>query len=82
MERKFNLQKLNNVLVFLIQNVEQIVTRETVFDAVWGYIPPHYNNLRLVDIYIFRLRVKLEEDLKTPCFIRTVRSMGYIFQKE
>jgi len=71
-----------NLLLFLIQNVEQIVTREIVFDAVWGYVPQRYNNLRLIDVYIFRLRVKLEEYLNPPYFIRTVRGIGYILQKE
>ncbi len=68
------------LLKFLIQNRDNVITRDQLLNIVWGYnfIP----NTRTVDVHVAKLRQKLEPDPQLPRFIMTVRGMGYRFQKE
>jgi len=55
----------------------EIVTRDALLDAVWGYasIP----NTRTVDTHIVKLRQKIEADSSEPRYILTVHGLGYKF---
>jgi len=49
-----------------------------LLDAVWGterFVTP-----RSVDVYIRRLREKVETDADHPSFLKTVRGAGYMFE--
>jgi DNA-binding response OmpR family regulator len=62
------------LLVFLLRHHGQVVTREQMLSAVWGY--SHDPATNVVDVYIGYLRRKLARaDGPTP--IATVRSVGY-----
>jgi DNA-binding response OmpR family regulator len=65
------------LLRFLIEHRGQVVTRDQLLDAVWGYesIPV----TRTVDTHVAKLRRGLEDDPADPRFIVTVHRVGYRF---
>jgi DNA-binding response OmpR family regulator len=68
------------LLEFLMGRRGAVYTRTQLLDAVWGY--NHAVTERTVDVYILRLRQKLEADPTAPQLIRSVRGFGYSFQGE
>lgn len=66
------------LLRFLASNRDRVFTRESLLNSVWGY--DYYGGDRTVDVYIRRLRSKIED--ATHSFIRTVRNVGYCFKDE
>jgi len=68
-----------DVLSHLAQNVNRVVTRESLLDKVWGY--DYYGEDRIVNVTIARLREKIEPDPAHPRYIITVRGAGYLLQK-
>ena len=65
------------LLVLLIKNNGEIVTRDTIYESLWGHDYDGQN--RQVDIYISYIRSKIEQNGGEPSLIKTVRSKGYIF---
>lgn len=63
------------LLRFLVQNPEKVLTREALLKRVWGY--DYFGGSRTVDVHIRRLRSKLEDRGHT--FIETIRNVGYRF---
>ncbi len=65
------------LLHFLIAHPGRVYTRDQLLDFVWGsesFVEP-----RTVDVHISRLRTAIEEDKNEPCYILTVRGIGYKF---
>lgn len=62
------------LLEILMRNTGNVVTREQIFDRVWGFCSP--NEISNVDLYVYYLRKKLSKT-----YIRTVRGVGYFFEK-
>jgi DNA-binding response OmpR family regulator len=62
------------LLVYLMRHKGQVVSREEVLSAVWGY--EHDPATNVVDVYIGYLRRKLAQS-GTPAPITTVRAVGY-----
>jgi OmpR family response regulator RpaB len=69
-----------NLLELLVNKAGERLSRISILDNVWGYIPERYLDTRVVDVHISRLRFKLEEDPTNPDFILTARGTGYMFQ--
>lgn len=67
-----------NILRYLYQHKNQVVTRDMLFDAVWGY--DHLPQSRTLDQHISKLRKTIERDPVNPVLIRTVHGMGYRYQ--
>jgi two-component system alkaline phosphatase synthesis response regulator PhoP len=65
------------LLRFLIDHRGEVVTRERLLDAVWGYDNVPFT--RTVDMHIAKLRKKVEENPQDPAFIVTVHRVGYKF---
>ncbi len=59
----------------LLMNAGRSMIRDTLSIKVWGYEYEHMSNQ--LDVYIARLRTKLEEDPNDPKLIQTVRGVGY-----
>ena len=79
--RKIHLTDMEfNFLEILITNAGQLLTRKLILTNVWNYIPERYVDTRVVDVYISRLRAKLEDDPHNPDLILTARGTGYMFQ--
>lgn len=69
-----------DLLLFLAKNQGRIVTKQTMYEAVWGE-PYIYDDSNIMAI-ISRLRKKLEPKSGPPRFIQTVKGIGYRFSKE
>ena len=63
------------VLKFLASQPEQVITRETLLEKVWGY--EYYGDIRTVDVTVRRIREKIEKDTSTPKILITKRGVGY-----
>ena len=64
------------LLEFLMSRPGVVFSREQLLDSVWGHDRAVTD--RTVDVYILRLRQKIEAD-GMPSFIRSVRGFGYSF---
>jgi DNA-binding response OmpR family regulator len=65
------------VLLQLVRRAGEVVSREELMAAVWG---EHYaGESNVVDVYIRRLRRKLEADPTAPAIIQATRGVGYRF---
>ena len=69
-----------SLLELLFQEPGEVVPRTTILEKLWGYPPQGVANLRVVDVYVARLRSKLEPDPRNPELILTVRGTGYAAQ--
>jgi DNA-binding response OmpR family regulator len=67
------------LLEFLMSRPGIVFSREQLLDAVWGHDRAVTD--RTVDVYILRLRQKIEDDPANPSFIRSVRGFGYSFNE-
>jgi len=56
----------------------QVLTRDVIFDRVWGYDFGGESNI--IEVYIRYLRQKLEEEGE-PRLLHTVRGMGYVLRE-
>jgi len=68
------------LLEFLMSRPGIVFSREQLLNAVWGHDRAVTD--RTVDVYILRLRQKIESDPSAPSFIRSVRGFGYSFNDE
>jgi len=63
------------LLEFLMRNAGQVVTRQMIFEHVWGF---HFDpGTNVIDVHIGRLRRKIDGTGQSP-LIRTVRGSGYV----
>jgi len=67
------------LLEFLMTRPGIVFSREQLLDSVWGHDRAVTD--RTVDVYILRLRQKIEDDPAAPVFIRSVRGFGYSFNE-
>jgi DNA-binding response OmpR family regulator len=65
------------LLEFLMSRPGVVFSREQLLDSVWGHDRAVTD--RTVDVYILRLRQKVERDPTNPVCIRSVRGFGYSF---
>jgi phosphate regulon transcriptional regulator PhoB len=68
------------LLRFLVQNPNRVLSRDQLLDRVWGgetFVTP-----RTVDVHIRRLRKALEKDDREPKWILTLRGVGYKFDEK
>ncbi len=65
------------LLVFLIDNKDKVVSRDTLLENIWGYDYDPKTNV--IDVYIRYLRNKLNPNDKEE-YIQTIRSVGYIMR--
>lgn len=66
------------LLRYLMQRYGAVVSKENLFQDVWGYVMP-FGGLNLIEVAIRRLREKIEDDPSQPVYIQTVRGTGYRF---
>ncbi len=67
------------LLELFMRNPRQVLTREMIYDEVWGYDFGGESNI--IEVYIRYLRQKLEDD-KAPRLLHTVRGMGYVLRED
>ena len=69
-----------DLLLFCAKNQGKILTKQKIYEAVWGE-PYVYDDSNIMAI-ISRLRKKIEESPGSPRYIQTVKGIGYRFNKE
>ena len=70
-----------SLLELLFREPGRVVPRAEILEQLWGYPPRRTADLRVVDVYVARLRGKLEPDPRNPEMILTVRGIGYSSQR-
>lgn len=63
------------ILKLFMQNPGRALSREEILSAVWGR--DYEGELKIVDVNIRRLRIKIEDDSTNPTYITTVWGFGY-----
>ncbi len=66
------------LLDYLARHPGRVFSRDHLLDAVWGdarFVTP-----RSVDVYVRRIREKIEADPEMPRYLKTMRGAGYRFE--
>ncbi len=66
------------LLDYFARHVGRVFTRDQLLDSVWrdtAFVTP-----RSVDVYVRRIREKIEPDPENPRYLKTVRGAGYRFE--
>ena len=68
-----------DLLHYLMENRNVVLTRERIVETVWGY--DYMGDTNVVDVYIRYLRSKIDEKYNKK-FIQTIRGVGYLIKNE
>lgn len=63
------------IMRYFLENPDRAISREDMLTAVWG--SEYLGELKIVDVNIRRLRIKIEDDAAAPRYIQTVWGYGY-----
>jgi two-component system OmpR family response regulator len=66
-----------DLLLYLLKNKRQVLNRDQILAAVWGY--DYFGDTNVVDVYIRYVRKKIDHGFDTP-LIHTVRGVGYVIK--
>ena len=66
------------IMRHFMENAETALSRNEILNHVWG--DGYYGELKIVDVNIRRLRMKIEVDASNPQYIQTVWGFGYKWQ--
>ena len=66
------------LLEYLANHSGRVLTRDQLLDAVWKETP--FVTPRSIDVYVRRLREKIEPDPRHPMYLKTLRGIGYRFE--
>jgi len=69
-----------DLLHFLASRPGRVWRRDELIQNVWDY--EYVGDQRVVDVHIGQIRKKIEVDSAEPCYIQTVRGVGYKFEVE
>ncbi|SES22471.1 response regulator YycF [Salipaludibacillus aurantiacus] len=67
------------LIYYLARHTGQVMTREHLLQAVWGY--DYFGDVRTVDVTVRRLREKVEDNPSNPAWIVTRRGVGYYLRQ-
>jgi two-component system alkaline phosphatase synthesis response regulator PhoP len=67
------------LLKLLIENRNEVVTREKILQSVWGYNV--FPTTRTIDNFILNFRKYFEKDSRNPVFFHSVRGVGYKYSE-
>ncbi|MNI70784.1 Transcriptional regulatory protein WalR [compost metagenome] len=63
------------IFQYLLRHLGQIMTKEQIYEAVWG--EPYLDGDKTLMVHIRHLREKIEVDPAVPEIIETIRGIGY-----
>lgn len=66
-----------DLLLYLLKNKRQVLDRDQILEAVWGF--DYYGDTKIVDVYIRYLRKKVDANYDLA-LIHTVRGVGYVLK--
>ncbi|HHY90339.1 MAG TPA: winged helix-turn-helix domain-containing protein, partial [Clostridiales bacterium] len=64
-----------NLLMYFVENPNQILSKNKILEEVWGDSFEGYDNTLMV--HVRHLRRKIEDDPANPKYIVTVKGLGY-----
>ena len=64
-----------SIMRVFMENSGKALSREEILDRVWGR--DYFGELKIVDVNIRRLRLKIEDNVQNPIYITTVWGYGY-----
>lgn len=68
------------LLIFFIENIGQVFTKQQLYEKVWGY--EFYGDDNTVMVHISRLREKLHDNPRNCKYIRTIKGIGYRMERQ
>lgn len=68
-----------DLLVYFVQNPDTIITKDQIFDRLWGF--ESETAISVVEVYMSNLRKKLKQATSLQP-IKTLRNVGYMFETE
>lgn len=68
------------LLLLLMSSPKRVFTKKQIFEYVWN--EPFYGDDNTIMVHISKLRDKIEEDSKTPVYLKTIRGLGYKIEDE
>lgn len=68
------------ILKYLMDNAGRILTKNQIFEAVWN--EEFLSGDNTIMVHISRLRDKIEIDSRNPKYLKTIRGLGYRFEKK
>ncbi len=67
------------LLIYMVRNVGKVSSREQLLNRVWNF--DYIGDTRIVDVHVSHLREKIEINSRQPEYIKTVRGLGYKFER-
>lgn len=67
--------KQHQIFMYMLRHPNQILTKEQIFEAVWG--EPYMDGDKTLMVHIRYLREKIEENPGSPAILETIRGIGY-----
>ncbi len=67
------------ILELLMENAGKVYTKKQLYEAVWE--DPYYGDNNTIMVHISHIRDKIEDNPKSPKYLKTVRGIGYKFEK-
>ena len=64
-----------SIMRYFMENPGKALSREDILDRVWGR--DYFGDLKIVDVNVRRLRLKIEDNVQNPVYITTVWGFGY-----
>lgn len=68
------------IMEYFFQNKNVALDRNSILEQIWG--DNYYGDVKIVDVNIRRLRMKIEDEPSKPVYIQTVWGFGYIWSGE
>lgn len=68
------------LLLFFMENAGRVFTKQQLYDKVWG--EEYLNDDNIIMVYISKLRDKIEDNPKEPKHLKTIRGLGYRFERK
>lgn len=67
------------ILKYFMENPNKVLTKNQIYEEVWG--SDFLGDDNTIMVYISKLRDKIEVDPKKPLYLKTIRGLGYKFEK-
>ena len=68
------------ILKLLISNKDKALTHKQILESIWGN--PFSEETQYLRVFIGQIRKKIEDDVSTPKYLKTISGVGYIFCSE
>ncbi|MFD3157065.1 response regulator transcription factor [Haloimpatiens sp. FM7330] len=78
---KINMTSMEyKLLLLMVKNSNRVLTKQQLYENVWD--EEYLGNNNIIMVYISKLRDKIEENPKKPKYLKTIRGLGYRFERK